>query len=301
MNVDHLRLFTRVAHTHNISQAADELGVSAAVASNYLNKLEKYLGTRLLQRTTRQISLTDEGAAFLPYAEEVLFGVEAARASVGLGQREPTGNLRITAPASFGRMHLLPHLKGFMAQYPQLHVDFRFSDSIVDLVEGGFDIAIRNAALKNSSYIARKLASDQRVLCASPDYLAAYGEPKRLEDLKDHECITLAGLETWQFLQQGKLISVKAKGRFRSDNGEATREACVQGLGITINSTWSAYQHLQRGELVRVLANYSLASETAIWALYPSLRQLAPKVRAFIDYFKTVYGEQPYWDQPADN
>lgn len=297
MNIEHLRLFVRVANTQKISLAGQELGLSPAVASSYISKLEENLGVRLVHRTTRKVSLTEDGEAFLPHAEDVLASVEAAQISVGAGDNSPTGTLRITAPSSFGRMHLMPAMRGFMQTYPQLNIDCRFSDSVVDLVEGGFDIAIRNAELKSSSLVARKLAPDQRILCASPEYLELHGEPETPDDLDSHQCITLAGLEQWQFnLPGGKTKTFKAKGRFRADNGEAVRDACIQGLGVTINSTWIAYEYLQKGELVQVLKDYPLASDTAIWAVFPSNRQLAPKVRAFIDYFVKVYGQKPYWD-----
>jgi DNA-binding transcriptional LysR family regulator len=300
MNIEHLKLFVRLAATSHISGAGHELGISPSVASTHINKLEETLGVRLVHRTTRRVSLTEEGRAFLPHAENVLASVEAARASVGAGSALPGGILRVTAPASFGRMHLMPALEGFLARYPDLSVDFRFSDSIVDLVEGGFDIAIRNAALKDSSLIARKLANDRRVLCASPEYLRKFGEPSSPEDLREHQCIRLTGLETWIFDSPRGPISVKPKGRVRSDNGECVRDACVSGVGITINSTWSAYEQLQRGELVQVLGDYPLVSDTAIWAVYPSSRLLAPKVRVFIDYFAERFEGTPYWDKPPD-
>ena len=144
--------------------------------------------------------------------------------------------------------------------------------------------------------MARKLANDRRILCASPNYLKQWGEPKTPEDLKFHNCITLFGLEHWSFAQRGQKYKVKVNGNFRTDNGEAIRDACVQGLGITINSTWSAYQQLMSGDLVEILSHYPLVSNTAIWAVYPSSRQLAPKIRAFIDYFFTHFGETPYWE-----
>lgn len=296
MNIEHLRLFVRVARTHNISQAGQEMGLSPAVASNYMNKLEADLGVRLVHRTTRKVSLTEDGADFLPYAEDVLSSIEMAKASVGASETKPSGTLRITAPSSFGRMHLMPALKGFMNAYPSLSIDCRFSDTIVDLVEGGFDIAIRNAELKDSSFIARKLAQDRRLLCASPEYLAEYGAPQVPDDLLKHDCITLAGLENWRFNTPKGHKQIKAKGRFRADQGEAVRDACIAGIGVTVCSTWIAYDALQKGDLVQILDDYPLVSDTAIWAVYPSNRQLAPKVRAFIDYFTAIYGDTPYWD-----
>ncbi|TKB26203.1 LysR family transcriptional regulator [Desulfopila sp. IMCC35006] len=297
MNIEHLKLFIRVATTNNISLAGKELGLSPAVASTHIGKLEEELGVRLIHRTTRKVSLTEEGVALLPHAEEVLASIEAARASVGAGDVLPKGNLRVTAPSSFGRMHLVPTLKGFLSHYPDLSVDLHFSDSIVDLVEGGFDIAIRNADLKNSTMIARKLAPDKRIVCASPEYLARFGEPRRPDELRDHQCINLLGLETLVFETPTGQVSIKTKGRVRTDHGETVRDACADGLGIAISSTWSVYQHLERGELVQILRDYPLVSETAIWAVYPSSRLLAPKVRVFIDYFGGCYGSPPYWDE----
>lgn len=297
MNIEHLKLFVRLAATNNISLAGRELSLSPAVASSYISKLEERLGVRLVHRTTRKVSLTEEGVAFLPHAENVLSSVDAARASVGAGEASPSGTLRVTAPASFGRMHLMPELKHFLARYTELTVDFRFTDTIVDLVEGGFDIAIRNAALQDSTLIARKLAPDTRIVCASPDYLKQFGEPSSPADLRHHQCINLIGLESWAFDTPDGRLNLKTKGPFRSDNGEAVRDACVAGLGIAINSTWNAYQHLRRGELVQILSDTPLVSDTAIWAVYPSSRLLAPKVRTFIDYFADCYGTPPYWDK----
>ncbi|MGB0468328.1 MAG: LysR family transcriptional regulator [Pontibacterium sp.] len=300
MNIEHLRLFVRLATHNNISQAGHELGLSPAVASAHINKLEKSLGVRLLHRTTRRVSLTEEGEAFLPHAFDVLASVEAARASVGAGEEAPTGTLRISAPASFGRMHLMPAIKAFRTRYPLLSLDLRLTDTMVDLVEGGFDVAVRDAELKDSSLIARKLATDKRIICASPEYLKIYGQPETPLDLRNHQCITLIGLDSWVFNTPEGQKNIKVKGSFRTDNGEATRDACAAGLGITICSTWNAYLHLQRGELVQVLEDYPLHSDVALWAVYPSSRLLAPKVRAFIDFFVEQYGEEPYWDKAPD-
>lgn len=296
MNIEHLKLFIRVAATNNISLAGNELSLSPAVASSHLNKLEEGLGVRLIHRTTRKVSLTEEGQAFLPYAEEVLASVDAASASIGVGESSPIGTLRIAAPASFGRMHLIPELKNFMLKYPDLVIDLRLSDTIIDMVEGGFDVAIRNADLKDSSLIARKLASDDRIVCASPEYLAMYGEPTSPEQLIHHQCIHFMNLDSWVFETKKGPISIKIKGRLRTDNGEALRDACADGLGITINSKWSAYQLLQQGKLIQILEHYPLVSNTAIWAVYPSSRLLAPKVRAFIDHFSQFFGHTPYWE-----
>ncbi|WP_158967402.1 LysR family transcriptional regulator [Paraglaciecola sp. L3A3] len=297
MNIEHLKLFVRLAVTHNISAAGQELGLSPAVASAHINKLEESLNVRLVHRTTRKVSLTEEGMAFLPHAEEVLAQVNAAMVSVGKGNSSPSGTLRVAAPVSFARSHLVPWLKGFLENYPDLKVDFRLSDSIIDMVEGGFDIAIRNAALKDSTLVARKLAPDKRIICASPDYLKQFGVPKVPADLLQHQCIYLTGLDTWHLDGPDGAKSIKISGVFKTDSGEVVRDAAVAGLGITISSTWNCYQQLAKGELVPILENYTLSPETAIWAVYPSSRLLAPKVRAFIDYYSEKFAGTPYWDK----
>jgi len=297
MKIDHLKLFVRIAATGNISLAGKELGLSPAVSSAHVNKLEQSLGVRLVHRTTRKVSLTEEGIAFLPHAEEVLSSVEVAQASIGSGSISPQGTLRVTAPASFGRMHVIPALGGFLQEYPQLNVDLRLSDTIRDLVEGGFDIALRNSSLNDSTLVARRLARDTRVICAAPGYLEKYGEPQTPSELKNHKCIELIGLQNWIFETPKGLQSIKIKGPLRIDNGEAVRDASVDGLGITMCSTWCAFEKLRSGELVQILKKYPLKSDAEIWAVYPSMRLLAPKVRVFIDYFIQYFGETPYWDQ----
>lgn len=301
MNIEHLKLFVRIASTHNISQAGQELGLSPAVSSAHINKLEENLGVRLVHRTTRKVSLTEEGMNFLPHAEEVIASIDAAKASVGSGSLQPQGTLRITAPASFGRMHLIPALNGFMEKFPDISVDIRLTDSIVDMIQGGFDIAIRNAELKDSTLIARKIAPDNRVICASPKYLKEYGEPRKPEDLHHHKCLKLTGLETWTFDTPDGAYHLKNKGNFRVDHGEAARGACVNGLGITLCASWIASEQLKSGELVPILKDYPLISDAALWIVYPSSRLLAPKVRAFIDYFASYYGNPPYWDSDIEH
>lgn len=296
MNNEHLRLFVRVAKTNNISMAGNELGLSPPVASMHINKLEEALGVKLIYRTTRKVSLTEEGREFLPHAEMVLSAIDSAMASVGAGSFTPQGTIRVAAPSSFGRMHIVPALNEFTQQNPQLKVDLRQSDTMIDMVEGGFDIAIRNASLTDSTLVARKLASDRRIICASPDYIKKYGEPKTPEELLSHECINLIGIEHWDFVTPEGVRKIKPKGAIRIDNGESVRDACANGVGLTICSIWCAYKELKTGNLVQVLRDYPLTSDTAIWAVYPSSRLLAPKVRAFIDFFVEYYGEEPYWE-----
>ena len=289
MNLDDVRLFVRVAALNNISLAGKELNLSPAVSSAHMNKLEADLGVRLIHRTTRRVSLTEEGEAFLPHAAELLESIEMARAAVGAGSIEPQGKLRVAAPASFGRMHLVPALNEFLRAYPQLRIDLHLSDSVMDMVEGGFDIAIRDAAMKSSSLVARKLARVKRILCASPDYLAEYGTPQTPDELVNHHCVNMIGLESWVFDTPNGPQTIHTKNRLRTDNGEAARDACINGVGITQSSLWCCQQSLKSGELVEVLPSYPLITDTAIWAIYPSSRLLAPKVRAFIDFFASRF------------
>ncbi|RBW45707.1 LysR family transcriptional regulator [Psychromonas sp. B3M02] len=296
MNIEHLKLFVRIANTNNISSAGEALGLSAAVASNHINKLEDNLKVRLIHRTTRKVSLTEEGKAFLPYAEDVIASVLSAKASLSNEANILQGRLRISAPASFGKIHLIPALTEFLKNNPALTIDLKLSDSIVDLVEGGFDIAIRNSKLKDSSLIARKLTSDQRIICAAPSYIKENGEPQHPNDLKQHQCLTLTGLDHWVFDDHGSELNIKAKGNLSADNGEAIRDACINGLGVTICSKWIAHQQIADGSLIQVLKDYPLLSDTSIWAIYPSSRQVAPKVRAFIDYCKQHFENNNAWE-----
>ncbi|GAM76633.1 transcriptional regulator [Vibrio ishigakensis] len=187
-----------------------------------------------------------------------------------------------------------------MKAYPNLNLDLRLSDSIIDMVEGGFDIAIRNAQLRDSSLIARKLAADKRIICASPEYLEINGTPQSPEDLKQHACVQLSGLESWAFNTDDGVVTIKPMSQLRADNGEAVRDACVDGLGIAMCSQWCVYKEMQKGALVPILQQTPLASESALWAVYPSSRLLAPKVRAFIDYFTEYFGSPAYWDTQCE-
>lgn len=297
MNFNHLQLFVRIASTNNISLAGSELGLSPAVASAQIKKLESDLGVRLIHRTTRKVSLTKEGEVFLPHATQLLESYEVACASVGIGSLAPHGSLRVTASASFGRLHIIPALGDFLSEFPKVTVDLHLSDRIVDLVEGGFDLAIRDASLPDSTLICKKLAPVRRVLCASSQYLKSNSSPQTPEELVNHKCINFFGLEKWTFNTPKGKLSIQTNNVLRTDNGEAARDACKAGLGITLSSTWCCYKELQSGELVQVLEDYPIVSDTAVWALYPSTRHLAPKVRSFIDFLANRFGTSPYWEE----
>jgi DNA-binding transcriptional LysR family regulator len=298
LELDDLKLFVRISRLGSISAAARDLGQTPAGASARLAAFEKRLGARLLHRTTRQATPTVDGLAFLPHAEHVLDAAEAARAALGREQSAPRGTLRIAAPASFARMHIVPGLPDFCARYPDLVLDLRISDSVVDLVEGAFDVAIRYAELSDSSFVARRLAPDRRVLVASPEYLSRRGRPRTPDDLPEHACLVVGTLELWTFMgTDRKPIERRVSPMLRINDGEAVRNAACAGLGIAWMATWVAADELRSGILVPALPEFPLVSNHSLWALYPSSRELAPKVRAFIDWIVDRIGPEPYWDR----
>lgn len=298
MDVDDLRLFVRIAALRSISAAARDLNLTPAGASARLAALERRLGARLLHRTTRQATLTEDGLAFLPHAEHVVDAAEAARAALGREQAMPRGILRVAAPASFARMHIVPALPELRERYPDLALDLRVSDSIVDLVEGAFDVAVRYTEPGDSSFVARRLAPDRRVLVASPEYVQRHGRPATPDALADHACLVVGSLDLWTFEGEfGERIEKRITPTIRINDGCAVRDAAVSGLGIALMATWCAADELRSGALVPVLPEYPLVSTQSLWALYPSSRDLAPKVRAFIDWLVARFGPRPYWDE----
>lgn len=302
MDIDDLTLFVRIARLRSISAAARDLSLTPAGASARLAAFERRLGARLLHRTTRQTTLTTDGLAFLPHAEHVLDAADAARAALGREQVAPRGTLRVAAPASFARMHIVPRLPDFCARYPDLALDLRISDSVVDLVEGAFDVAVRYAELSDSSFIARRLAPDRRVLVASPDYLIRHGRPSTPDDLTQHACLAVGTLDLWTFMgPDRKPVERRVTPFLRINDGEAVRNAACAGLGIAWMATWCAAEELRSGALVPALPEFPLVSTQTLWALYPSSRELAPKVRAFIDWMVDQIGPEPYWDRGLDD
>ncbi|MCC8391360.1 LysR family transcriptional regulator [Paraburkholderia sp. MMS20-SJTR3] len=290
-------LFVRAALLANVSAAGREFGLSAAVASARLAQLEKLLGARLLHRTTRRISLTQDGEVFMTHASALLDAAGAARASVGRARAEPQGRLRVSMPSSFGRQHVSPVISEFLRRYPGVSVDLRLTDQVVDLVDAGIDVAIRVGMLKDSSLVARRLAVNRRVLCASPAYLAARGTPHHPAELARHECIVLADQRDWRFVTPAGTLDVRVGGRLVADNGEVIRDALLAGFGIALKSTWDVARHLRSGELVSVLDSYPLADDVAIWAVYPSRAFVPPRTLAFIDFLAAHFGDPPYWDR----
>ena len=294
MDILSLRLFLRIAALGGVSAAAQDLSLSPASASARLVKLEETVGVRLFNRTTRAVSLTTDGEAFLPYAQQVIETLETGLSAVKGQGAEAEGLLRITMPGSFGRMHIIPALADFHARHPLVNLDLRLSDAVLDVVEGAYDLIIRNAPLADSSLIVRKLASDQRLLVASPAYLERHGVPSTPTDLTRHQCVILAENTRWKF-ENGQVIN--APRSFVINDGEALRTMLEQGMGIGIKSVWNASESLKSGHLVEVLPEFPLVTETSIWLLYPSRRIIAPKVHAMIDFLLERFQPVPPWER----
>lgn len=289
-----LRLFQRVAELGAVSSAARDLSLSPASASARLAKLEDVLGFQLFNRTTRAVSLTTAGAEFLPYAQQSLEALEEGMGRVRGEGGAVQGTLRMTMPGSFGRQHIVPVLGAFQSRHPKLQLDLRLSDEVLDVVEGAYDLIIRNAPLKDSSVVGRKLARDQRLLVAAPKYLKERGHPTQPRDLRSHRCIVLSvGSRRWKF-EDGK--SIEPPRTILVNDGEAMRAMVENGLGVGVASLWSCHWSLRNGDLVEVLPDTPLLTESAIWALYPSGRRVPPKVRAMIDFLLEQFSPEPPWE-----
>src|SRR5512145_375302 len=295
-----ITVFARIVGTGSLSAAARDLGMSPALISRRLAGLEARLGVRLINRTTRSLHLTDEGAAYYETCTRLLAEIEEADAAVSAGRADPRGILRVALPASFGNQHVAPLVPRFAARYPDVQISLSLSDRNVNVVEEGFDLAVRIADLADSSLAARKLAPNRRVVCASPAYLARHGEPRTPEDLVKHNCLATDFTMNWDYRgPDGKPGTVRVTGRYACDNWEVLREWAVAGLGVALKSTWDVRRHLEDGSLVSLLPGYTFASDVAIYAVYPHRRHLPAKTRAFIEFLAESFGPEPYWDQPA--
>jgi DNA-binding transcriptional LysR family regulator len=296
-NLGDLEIFASVVATGSMSLTGRALGFSPAVISKRIKRLEDRLGTRLLQRTTRQISLTEAGQGFYDRVLAILAGLEEAEAYIAGRSSQMHGTLKISAPTSFGRLHIAPHLKSFMQAHPELALNLVLSDEFVDIVGGGFDLAIRIAELTDSSLVARKLAPVRRVLCASPAYVEAHGMPRDIDDLRRHICLPAHNFDPWRLEgPQGSLI-FRPEGRLVTNSSEVVREAVIAGLGIALRSTWDIGSELHDGRLVQVLPAYEGSHNVTLSAVYPSRQFLPAKVRVFIDFLAELYGPVPYWER----
>ncbi|MCW8914901.1 MAG: LysR substrate-binding domain-containing protein [Magnetovibrio sp.] len=295
-----MRAFVTTVDKGSFSQAARTLGASKATLSKQVAALEDHLGVRLLHRTTRKLNLTDEGRVYVERARRILEDLEDAEDAVSPLGAEPRGRLRVSAPHTFGAMHLCDALASFVERYPHVHLDIEFSDRLVNLVDEGFDAAIRISTLKDSTLIARRLAPVNMILCASPIYWKKHGKPKHPNDLVDHQAIIYSYLSTpgeWTFQDGGKPFNVKISGNFTTNNDVVIRSAAVQGVGIFHGPAFIMNQAIRKGLLEPALEDY-YTDPLNVYALYPSSRNLSPKVRAFVDFLVEWLSHTPDWEAP---
>ena len=299
MDTNSVRLFVLAAEKLNISAAGRELGMAPAVASAKLAKLENTLGAELLHRSTRKVALSLEGAEFLPYAKEMLAQENAARAAFGLGSDTATGTLRFAASSTFAQLYIAPLLPEFLSLHPGINLDLRLSDTQFDLIEGSFDLALRNSALADSSLKARKLADDTRILCASSAHLTQHGTPAHPDELPAHHLIAFRNSTPKHLIgpdgAQEQFDPRQANCRVVVDDGASQKIATIAGAGISINSLWSVHREITDGSLVRVLPDYEVKDLSALWLVYPKSNVLTAKVRTFIDFLLDRIGKSPVW------
>ena len=294
-----IQAFVRVAETKSFSEAARRMRLSKSVVSRQISALEAELGARLFHRTTRSLTLTEVGMGYFDRVSRVLDDLEQADLSVCRLQEAPRGRLKVSAPMSFGHLHLAQAIPDFLVRCPEVEVDLSMSDRFVDLVEEGYDVAVRIGRLGDSSLIARRVASIRMAVCASPDYWRRKGVPEVPADLAGHDCLIYSLMPTpdsWRLLSSnGTPVQVEVTGRLSANNGDVLRAAALKGLGVCYQPTFIVGADLQAGTLVSVLPDH-VPDDIAAYAVYPSSRHLSPKVRAFVDFLSERFGGTPYWD-----
>ncbi len=284
MDIQDLRIFARVARVGNLSAVGAEFELSAGTISKRLQSLEAELSVRLFDRTTRAISITEEGQTLLAQVERTLGDLDLAFAALAANVNRPRGRLRVSAPTSLGRDVIAPAICAFMAAYDDIEIQIDLTDRVVSMPEGGYDVAIRTGELADSSLIAKRLASDPQVVVAAPDYLAARGTPQVPQDLTKHSCLALGDAQYWSFARGDETTEVRVSGRLRSDNGELLRHAAVEGLGLLRISHARVADDLRAGLLQQVLEGYEASVGSGIWVVYPSSRHVLPKLRVFLTF-----------------
>jgi DNA-binding transcriptional LysR family regulator len=289
--------FVQVVDAGSLSVAARRLDLSRSAVSKQLAHLEDVLGARLLQRTTRRLSLTEAGREFYERCARIVHEVEEAEQIVSRLQAVPRGLLRVNAPMTFGQQHLAPVLADFLKRYPDVQVELTLDDRVVNVIQGGFDVTIRISPLVDSSLIARRLAPNRVVVCGAPAYFAAHGRPRKPRDLLRHNCLHytyLSSRNMWQFVGPRGSESVEVSASFRANNGDVLQAAARAGVGLVQLPTFIVGGDLASGVLETVLERYEDRT-TSIWAVYPTTRHLAPKVRVFVDFLAARF-ERAYWD-----
>ncbi len=294
-----IRAFTKVVEAGGFAAAAREMGLSRSVVNKYLINLENELGTQLLRRSTRQVSPTETGIAFYDRCVSILSDLDEAIAAVTELQEKPQGNLRINAPMSFGMRHLSALVADFMATYPEVHVELVLNDRFIDPIEEGFDVTVRiGEPHPSTSLIAREIVQAKRVVCASPAYLKAHGEPTHPNELKHHRCLHYGYQGSgnhWRLSVSDGEYSVSIGCAMWSNNGEVLKDAAVNDQGIGLLPTFIVGEALQQGQLRTVLTDFA-PPDITLCALYPRHRHLSTKVRLFVELLSERFGDRPYWD-----
>ncbi|WP_343634952.1 LysR family transcriptional regulator [Roseateles sp.] len=290
--------FVLVATKGSLTAAAQAEGVAPAVMGRRLDALEARLGVKLVLRTTRKLTLTHEGTAFLEDCQRLLADFASAEASVSAGGIQASGHLRITAPAGFGRRHVAPLVPAFLARHPEVSLSLNLSDRVVDIVNEGFDCAVRVGDLSDSSLISMRLADNRRLCVAAPSYLKRAGTPRHPSELLRHECLTLSSdasqTRGWAFRIDGQVQHLRPTGRLDCSDGQVLHDWCRQGLGLAWRSTWEVAGAIRAGELVSVLDEFA-APPNGIFAMLPQRKHLPLRVRLWIDFLKEHHGSPDYW------
>jgi DNA-binding transcriptional LysR family regulator len=293
-----IRSFVVVAQRLSFVEAADKLQIDPSTLSRRIRRLEETLGVRLFNRNTRHVVLTEAGTIYLESCLDILTRLDEADATVSSLHTDPRGLLHLTLPVAFGQRHIAPALPEFLALYPRITLELSFTDRFVDVLEENVDVAIRIGKLRDSQLIARKLAPNRRVLCASPGYLDLYGRPEKPEDLEKHSCLIfslLATGDTWHLSCGDKQVIVPVKGKIRSDNAEALYQAALGDCGIALLATFIVGEDLKSGRLLSVLDEWT-TPETNIFAVFGPGRYIPSKIQVFVDFLVERFRGVPYWD-----
>ncbi|MBD8529384.1 MULTISPECIES: LysR substrate-binding domain-containing protein [unclassified Massilia] len=289
--------FVEVAARGSLSAAARAQGIAPAMIGRRLDALEGRLGVKLLQRTTRRLALTDEGAAFLEDCQRILADMEEAESAVSARSAHAKGHLLVSAPAGFGRQHVAPLLPSFLAEHREVTVNLNLNDRVVDVVGEGVDVAIRIAALGDSSLVGVKLADNARVVVASPAYLKRHGAPRTLAELARHHCLAISSEGSqrgWTFREDGKTVTLKVAGNMVCNDGAVLHDWALAGKGLAWRSMWEVAAQIEAGRLVTVLDAYA-APGNDIYAVFAQRRHLPLRIRAFVDFLRRAYAQPNYW------
>lgn len=292
-----MKVFAAVVEAGSFTAASDRIEMSRAMVSKYVASLEARLGTRLLQRTTRKLKLTESGSAYFERCQQIIAAVIEAEEGALKLTTSPRGTLRLTMPLSFGILHMGPMISAYLKQFPEVKVDIQLTDRRVDLIEEGFDLAVRIGSLVESGLIARKLASDSLVVCGSPDYFRQHGVPLTPADLARHNCLiytySRAG-EEWKMSGPDGHFAVKVTGSLRANNGDMVKLAALGGVGLMRQPKFLVGEDIRAGRLVEVLTAYR-DSDLGIYAVYPSRTYLSAKVRTFVDFMAATFAMKSEW------